>query len=351
MLTAQKPFSPACFSRRTTAPAGLLALAIVIVCVPPIFAADDCTMDNAVAFFEKGEHTRAAECFSALATQNPGAALAPYYLGRIALAREDNESAIDLLKKAVELARDDSNAHCWLARAYLAKLQKANHFERGVLAGRVLDHLQRAIELDPDNLEARVSLANYYLNAPSIAGGSKKKARQQAQIITERNPQLGRPLMVQILINDGNLDLAAQELDLYLSENPGDVDTLYQVGMLYQKIERYEAAFAAFEKALTIDADALASLYQIGRTAVFSGQRLERGIECLREYLGRELHQGVPGRDAAHWRLGMLYEKTEEYGRAMDEYRAAISMNPNQESYRESLKAATKLAEAASSHG
>ncbi|MBA3658627.1 MAG: hypothetical protein H0W67_03440 [Gemmatimonadales bacterium] len=51
--------------------------------------------------------------------------------------------------------------------------------------------LDRAIMLDPDNLEARTTLMQFLLQAPSIVGGSKSKARGQAQEIARRNPLRG----------------------------------------------------------------------------------------------------------------------------------------------------------------
>ncbi|MBN2552832.1 MAG: hypothetical protein JXB06_08675 [Spirochaetales bacterium] len=42
----------------------------------------------------------------------------------------------------------------------------------------VREFAEKALELDPGNVKARLNLALYFKNAPSIAGGSEKKARQ-----------------------------------------------------------------------------------------------------------------------------------------------------------------------------
>ena len=42
----------------------------------------------------------------------------------------------------------------------------------------VRDYAERALELDPDNIKAKLNLALYYKNAPPIAGGSEKAARR-----------------------------------------------------------------------------------------------------------------------------------------------------------------------------
>ena len=78
-------------------------------------------------------------------------------------------------------------------------------------------------------------------------------------------------------------------------------------------------------------------IYQIGRTGVFSGQRLDRAIECMKIYVVHEPGEGMPSLDAAHWRLGMLYEKAEKAGLAKQAYEKAQAINPQEEKYKEAL--------------
>jgi tetratricopeptide (TPR) repeat protein len=42
----------------------------------------------------------------------------------------------------------------------------------------VREYAEKALELDPGNIKARLNLALYYKNAPAIAGGSEKTARE-----------------------------------------------------------------------------------------------------------------------------------------------------------------------------
>jgi hypothetical protein len=39
---------------------------------------------------------------------------------------------------------------------------------------------EQAVELNPENFDARMGLLQFYLMAPGIMGGSKDKAREQA---------------------------------------------------------------------------------------------------------------------------------------------------------------------------
>jgi tetratricopeptide (TPR) repeat protein len=310
---------------------------MLFLAVPSVMLAEE-SLDRGIALFEAGELPAAQGVFEGVLETNGEDHAALYYLGRIALAEEDNDGAIDRLRDAVKLNDDDSMYRTWLGRAYLAKMQTVSFFERGVLAGRALENLKKAVELDPSNVEARISLGGYYLNAPSIAGGSKKKAREQAQEVLKYDPVEGNSMLARIHIKDEEYDQAIEKLNACIAAKPDNIEYRYHIGMLYQKLERYDETFDAFEGVLEIDPDDRAALYQIGRTAAISGLNVDRGIECLGMYLQKDVKPGYPGYDGAHWRLGMLYAHKGDAATARTEYETAVLLNPDEDRYAESLK-------------
>jgi len=266
----------------------------------------------------------------------------PFEDGKKSYDAGDWDGAIDSFEKAVKLDESDSMYHTWLGRAYIAKLQTVSFFEKGVLSGRALEHLQKAVKLDPSNVEARVTLAGYYLNAPSIAGGSKKKARQQAEEIVKYDEVRGNWILAGVLIKDEKYDEAIETLESCIKAQPENIEYRYRLAMAYQQMERYDETFAEFEEVFEIDPNAAGALYQMGRTAVFSATNLDRGIECLERYLTLEVPPGYPGHDAAHWRMGMLYEHKGDAVRAKEEFETAVSLNPDEENYRKALNELAK---------
>lgn len=85
-------------------------------------------------------------------------------------------------------------------------------FRGRVPGGVVRDRFARALELDPTLFEARSSLVDFYLLAPSIAGGSGAKARELAAAIVRQEPERARLLYIKIALNDQDLDRAEREL-------------------------------------------------------------------------------------------------------------------------------------------
>lgn len=258
---------------------------------------------------------------------------------KILMESGDIDGAIELFEETVALDQSSSIYHTWLGRAYIQKLQNVSFYEKGILSGKALDHLKKAVKLDPTNIEARISLAGYYANAPSIAGGSKKKAREQAEEIMKYDPVQGRAIMAGVYIKEQKYDLAIENLEYCTEALPEDTELRYRLGMVYQEQKNYDRAFEVFEQMLEIDPQSPAALYQIGRTAAFSGENVDRGIDCLNRYLTVEVPPGYPGPDGAHWRLGTLYEHRGDPATARQHYQTAVEMNPDDEKYQKSLKA------------
>jgi tetratricopeptide (TPR) repeat protein len=312
-----------------------------LLLVTPTFGSgqESPTQGQALERFEAGDLATAQAQFEEVLASDSANHEAHFYLGRIALQQERLDEAIDHLKEAVAIKEDSSIYRTWLGRAYLAKLQTVSFFEKGTLAGRALEQLEKAVKLDSTNVEARVSLAGYYANAPSIAGGSKKKAREQLEVVMQYEPVRGKAILASLLVKDEEYDRAIELLQECIAAEPDEVSHRYRLGMLYQQLQRYDETFEVFEEILRVDANDPGALYQLARTAVFAESNLDRGIECLQTYMTIPVKPGNPGYDAAHWRLGMLYEHRGDLAEARDEYKAALELEPEEEKYREALKA------------
>jgi tetratricopeptide (TPR) repeat protein len=116
-------------------------------------------MTEGIALFEAGDDDAAAAVFEKQTKARPGDARAAYYLARVRFTQGDADGAVEWLEKATELAPNDSDNHLWLGNAYLQQLQTASIFKKIDLSKKVRAEYTRAIELDPDNLDAREQMA------------------------------------------------------------------------------------------------------------------------------------------------------------------------------------------------
>lgn len=314
-------------------------LGALLLATLPTFSvprATDGPMAEAVADFEAGEIEAAESLFRGQLTAEP--ARAAYYLGRIRFRRHDTDGAIEWLEKATAQDPADSDSQLWLGRAYLARLQDASMFKKLGLSKKVRACYLKAIELNPDNLSARESLAGYYFEAPGIAGGSSEKGMEQVREIESRDVRRGHLMLAAHYTAKKSYDLADREYRAALALAPDDPDTLCLLGQLSQTRGNVSQAFDYFERALAADPDHLASLYAFGRAAAISGENTDRGIECVRRYLKGKPADNLPASTFAYWRLGMIYERKGDMARARRAYQTALELDPQNDQAREALK-------------
>jgi tetratricopeptide (TPR) repeat protein len=247
--------------------------------------------DDAVALFKAKRYPDARAAFEKLAAADPRNGSAHFYLGRIALYRDDPAAAAAELEQAA--ASDPKNSDCfyWLGSAYGLLARQTYSLSK---AAKCRSALLKAVELDPDNIEARAELVTFYRQAPFFVGGSLTKAHAQAEEIKKRNPVRG----------------ALAEAEICIAER------------------KYDEAFDAFESLLKDHPEQITALYQIGFIAATTGQRLDRGEAALKDYLTHVPGDTQPTPAYAHYRLGNIYERKNNPAAARAEYQAALNLDP-----------------------
>jgi tetratricopeptide (TPR) repeat protein len=248
--------------------------------------------DTAVALFQAKHFPDARAAFEKLAAREPQNTAVHYYLGRIALDRDDSDNAVDELEQATVGEPKNSDYYFWLGGAYGLYARQHTSISK---ARKCRDAFLRAVELNPDNLDARAALVTFYRMSPWFVGGSMSKAHAEAAEIKKRNPLLG----------------AEAEGEICIAE------------------EKYDDAFNAFESLLKDHPDQIAALYQIGYIAATTGQRLDRGEAALKEYLTHKPTDTQPSLAYAHYRLGDIYREKDDTTTARQEYQIALALDPN----------------------
>jgi tetratricopeptide (TPR) repeat protein len=290
-----------------------------------------------IRHFEAGRHAEARAVLEEAARSTPTDARAPYYLGRIAYAGQEWGKASDWFGKAVKQEEGNALYHLWLGRSYGAEAQRTNAVRQAVLAKRIKGEFERAVALDPSNAEAHYDLMTYYLVAPGVMGGSKEKARAAAEEVRKRSAWLGYQAWVQIYQNEKDAAGAERELRTGIRTFPDSAQPYLGLGTLYQQSGEYGKAFDLYEELVARRVGEKSALYQIGRAAAISGERLERGEEALKAYL-----QSAGPKDAmragAHWRLGMIHERQGKTDFARQQYEAALAVDPKHKEAKEALK-------------
>jgi tetratricopeptide (TPR) repeat protein len=295
---------------------------------------------RAVSLFEQGDYPAARTELDAALRQNPNDADALCYTGRIALQQGRSNEAVDWLEKAIRIDDRKAEYHVWLGAALGEEAQRASKFRQPFLAKRVKTEFERAVSLDPRNVAARFGLVQFYAIAPGFMGGGMDKARQQVSELAAISPLQGHVGAAFLALRAKDNAGAEREYEGAIAAAPDSALGYLSLGALYQRLERWNDAFATYDRLLERHPDDMSAHYQIGRTAALSGQNLDRGEQSIKLWLAKPPRNAPRATMAgAHHRLGQIYEKRGRRDAARAEYEEAVRLNPNNEDAKKSLAA------------
>jgi tetratricopeptide (TPR) repeat protein len=256
-------------------------------------------------------------------------ARAAFLRGCQRFAEKHPDKADDEFEKAVKLEDGNAVYHFWLGRAVGDQARDANPLRQPGLARRTKAEFERATALDPEYLDAREGLIEYYLSAPGILGGSKDKAREQAAEITKRDSYRGGVLTATVALRVNDTTAAIRAYEALTTAHPDSIGPYSSLVTLLGAKHQWPDGWKAVDRINALRPDAPSARYLIGRMAAESGERLDQGDAALRGYLTQQPGAGQPSHAGAHWRLGMIAEKRGDPAGARREYEAALKLDPS----------------------
>lgn len=191
-------------------------------------------------------------------------------------------------------------------------------------AGTIRDAFKQAVELDPQNMEARLSLMSYYLQAPAIVGGGSGKARTLATQTAAVNGEAGKLMQARLDADAERIGAAeAAVLAMPVSADEaiadGQRDLLVAIGGAHMKAKRLPEAERVLREAARRFADSDGPLYSLARVQQEQGKHRE-AVPLFEQVLAR-----TPG-GAAWYRLGQSHQALGEKNKAVTAYERALAM-------------------------
>jgi len=306
-----------------------------------VLGAQSADLAPGIAHFNAGRWADAHAFFAGVTGAQPRHAEAALWLGKTLMAENKSSDAEDWFAKAAAIDPRRSEFQLWLARAIGDQAQHANVLRQPFLARRMKGAVDRAIELDPDNLDARELRWQFYAQAPAIMGGGEGKARDEAAEILRRNRYRGQFIAATAAGRAKDFAAIERALKALVTEYPDSLLPLASYTTFLADRARPAEAFAlvdAFQKRRPGDP---AAWYHVGRVAAITGQQLDRGESALRKYLtlAPPPANNVPTPSNAHLRLGNIAERRGDKGAARTEYELALTLDARNQMARRALAA------------
>ncbi len=206
-------------------------------------------------------------------------------MGRDYLMNGEFKKASEALEKAVAAEPGNSDYVMWLGRAYGRRAETSNPLSALGHASKARQFFERAVELNPRNIEALNDLLEFQLEAPGIMGGGLDKARATIARISQADPSEGH--WAQSTLDEKRKEYASAEAQLRraLELAPQQVGRVTDLARFLYKQGRYQEAEQSFARAEQLAPGNVKLLYVRAESYVKSGRNLEVARDLLQRYL------------------------------------------------------------------
>lgn len=323
------------FSRRARA-----ALLFVLGLVPARHAMAQC--DGAVRkMIAVAAWTEARAVVQSALVSAPESDSLSQCMGEIAFYAIDTDDAVRWFERAIAANEGSALHHAWLGKSLAQGISSVNKLRLPFVAKRMRGEFERAIALDPSLIDAREGLMNYYLQAPTLFGGSMDRAREQAMEIGRLNAMRGHIDLAVVLFK--GKDSAGAERELRAATQvalPDSSAAILALASFYVSERRWSDAFDVCDRGVTAYPSATVLHLRYGQAAALSGQNLERGEREIKLWMTETSQGAAPSiRAGAHVRLGMIYGLQGRPALARSEFEAALAILPDYAEAKRALQA------------
>lgn len=303
-------------------------------------------------------------------------------LGRYYVSRKSYDKALSMMQLAVEIKKDDPNIYITMAQIYLnldrikdaeitvdkVLAEDNGHLEANLLKGKLyllqkdfnnaLNHfnivlgstpnhtevfyykalcligknerrlaqqeLLKAIELNPNLVEARLLLAEYYLH-----DGENTFAREQIETVLIQSPQHLKALMLQgeLLTLEKSRYGAENAFNKVIRLDPNYALAYVKLGLLYSQNNQQEDAIQYFNKAIQLDpmqTDALKLIVE----GLIGVKRYSKALEVCEE-LKPKINNSPSHLALIRYLEGTVFQAQSDYKMAKKQFEEAIKIHSN----------------------
>jgi cytochrome c-type biogenesis protein CcmH/NrfG len=241
-------------------------------------------------------------------------------------------------EKAVSLDANNGEYHSWLGRIYGEKADHSSFITAARLAGKVRNEFEAAVSLDPNSVDARADLADFYLEAPGIVGGGKDKAEAQAQKIAALDSAQAHRVKARIAEEEKNYGTAESEYRIAIQLSGGKAGTWLNLARFYRHVGRWNDMQDAIRHATAPEMNRLDLLMGAAEMLINAKRDLPEATQLLRRYLLSNATVEDAPVFKAHYLLGTILERNGDQQSAAEQYRAALSLVRNFSPARDALK-------------
>jgi len=284
-----------------------------------------------------GQVDEAARVFEQRVKRAPNEAAGYNLLCRAYFMMEEWDRGIANCERARNLDPQNSLHYLWLGRIYGEKADHVGFLSAAGLAKKVRTSFERAVELAPNDWEARTVLGEFYLEAPSIVGGGKDKAREQANLLMPLKPGMAYWMLGRIAEKNKDMADAERQYRAGIAATHSGARAWLELAIFFRHANRLDDMEKALHEVENAPVDHHEALMDGASLLMRTGRDPALGIRLLRRYFSvGPVEEGPAFKAHEYW--GQLLERQGDHHGAAQEYHAALTLFHNFRRAEEGLK-------------
>jgi tetratricopeptide (TPR) repeat protein len=220
-------------------------------------------------------------------------------IGRNYYMLSDYKKATEALERAMAANSACSECALWLGRAYGRRAETSNPITAPGHASRARQYFEKAVQLDPRNLDALNDLFDYYLEAPGFLGGGFDKAQSTAIRIAGISQAEGYAAQAKLDEHHKQFSSAEEQLHHAIEAAPQQIGKIIELARLLAKQGRFQESDQTVARADQIAPDSPRLLYAKADLYIQTGRHLDMARTLLERYLTCTLTPDDPPRSDA----------------------------------------------------
>jgi len=217
-------------------------------------------------------------------------------MGRDYFGRREFQKAIEALEQAAVLDPGSSGVYLWLGRSYGRRAETSSIITAPGFANKARQCFEKAVQLDPSNLDAQSDLFEYYLQAPGFLGGGIDKASATATRIARISPAEGHWAQSRLAEKRKEFGTAEAQLRQSLEIAPQHVGRWIDLARLLTRQGRYREADLSMAKAEQIAPNSPRLMFAKADLYIKGKRNLDVACELLKRYMNSALTPEDPPR-------------------------------------------------------
>ncbi len=247
------------------------------------------------------------------------------------------DDAIHECEVARDLQSGNSIAELELARTYGAKADHAGALTGMRMVGRIRDSFEKAVRLDPKNVDALSDLGEFYVEAPGVVGGGADRARGIVAQLRPLSSARAHRLAGMIAAKAGDFPAADAEFAAELAASPTP-EAYVDQAVYNRKRKNWVAAESNAALAIGKDAAHGPDTIDAAETLLSIRRGLPVAEKGLNDYLAQEQKSLVVPAAHVHTLLGQILQVRGDNLGAQQQFQQALALSADYEPARKALR-------------